>query len=373
MVALMNDENPDLAALHARSAARLGLTGALARAFSRVPRHRFIPDLVWPDLTGAPLSRSEDPVPWARCVYQDQAVTTQVNDGVPGGPGRVNRPTVSSSQPSVMAAMLQAAEVVPGAHVLEVGSGTGFNSALLSELVGAEGSVTTIEVDPGVAERAEACLRGTGHDVRVVSGDGADGYPDGAPYDALLATCPVVRVPTPWLTQVRPGGRIVLPWKPGAFLPGGMLARLVVDGSGAARGRFVGGTAFMLMRAQRPSGGMHGHDAEPDEVRVVGEDPCRIITEGSSGPQMALTVPAWRYAPLPPVDGVERVWVSATDCSAWARLRGDGRVEQGGPRRLWDEFERAHRVWVEQGRPPFTSYGLTITAGGEQRVWLEPE
>ncbi|MFC3999775.1 methyltransferase domain-containing protein [Nocardiopsis sediminis] len=361
------DETTDWTERQARLAASLGTSEQVARAFATVPRHRFIPSRVWTGLVGPPLDRDADPDAWADLVFADDAVTTQVNDGEDG---RANFPTSSSSQPSVMAAMIEAAGVEAGMRVLEIGAGTGYNAAILKELAGVGGRVATVEVDPAVAAGARLSLKNAGYDVAVVDGDGADGHAAAAPFDITLATCAVVRFPASWIAQTRPGGRVVAPWKASAALPGGLLARLVVDDDGSAGGRFAGGASFMMMRSQRWSGPMHGRDDEPEETRTAAGDPSAIVADEASGPVLAMTVPAWRFAPRRWPDGSEGVWVSATDRPAWARLYADGRVEQGGQRRLWDELESAHRAWVGHGRPAFTDYGLTVAPDGTHRVWL---
>ena len=126
----------------------------VAEVFARVPRHPFIPDRIWD--SGEPVDQAADPGRWQRLVAADDAVVTQVDDGVDGGWGI---PSSSSSAPSIMAAMLDALDVRPGQWVLEVGTGTGWNAALLCELVGDADRVTTIEVDPVLAERARVHWR----------------------------------------------------------------------------------------------------------------------------------------------------------------------------------------------------------------------
>lgn len=148
---------------------------------------------------------------WGR----NDAVVTQVDDGAENGPGL---PTSSSSAPSIMAAMLDALDVRPDQWVLEIGTGTGWNAALLCELVGDADRVTTVEVDPVLAERARGALEDAGYRTRVVTGDGAAGFPALAPYDRIIATCTVRDIPRAWLAQTRDGGLIVAPWSP--RLPG---------------------------------------------------------------------------------------------------------------------------------------------------------
>ncbi|MEE2041319.1 methyltransferase domain-containing protein [Nocardiopsis sp. CT-R113] len=365
-----NDGGPPTSEeLRARMVAAMDATGRVAEAFSTVPRHRFLPERIRPLMSQEWVNRADDPDAWAELVHRDEPVVTQTDDGAPGGPGV---PSSSSSMPSVMARMIEAAGIGPGMRVLEVGTGTGYNAALLGELVGSAGRVTTVEVDGALADRARGVLSDAGYTVRVVSGDGADGCPEDAPFDAVIATCAVTRVPAAWLSQNRRGGVVVTPWTPNAALPGGLMARLEV-GRGWAEGLFAGGTSFMLMRSQRWGGGA-GHDprSEPEDVREVADDPRRVVLDERCGPQLAMMVPAWRWGVDWPngTDGDHRVWLSSLDRPAWARLHANGRVEQAGQRRLWDEIETAHAWWSERGSPAITGYGLTVEGDGEHRVWL---
>jgi protein-L-isoaspartate O-methyltransferase len=134
-------------------------------AFLAVPRHAFIPDLVWQEQRRdlVPFHRAEDPDRWLRLAYAPrQIMITQVDDGHPVGPGLIGDCISSSaSQPNVVALMLAALGAQPGMTVCEIGTGTGYNAALLAQRLGAD-HITTIEVDPGVATQARATLARTG-------------------------------------------------------------------------------------------------------------------------------------------------------------------------------------------------------------------
>ena len=142
-----------------------------------MPRHAFIPDTVWvknprhwPTLL--PLHRDDDPARWLALAYGDDAVITQVDDGHPEGPGLAGAmQTSSASAPDIVAVMLAALDVHPGHQVLEIGTGTGYNAALLAQRLGAE-HITSIEVDPDVAVQARTALSETGYgEICVVTGD----------------------------------------------------------------------------------------------------------------------------------------------------------------------------------------------------------
>ena len=159
----------------------------VADAFRAVPRHQFVPD--------APLDQVYDP---------DRAIVTRVDArGVP---------VSSSSAPNIMARMLERLGPEPGDRVLEIGTGTGYNAALLATLVTRAGSVTSIDIDPAVTGAARPRLERAGFGaVRVLDGDGWLGSPQGAPYDRIEATVGLWDVSPHWLEQLRDGGTLVLP------------------------------------------------------------------------------------------------------------------------------------------------------------------
>uniref|UniRef100_UPI003F493476 methyltransferase domain-containing protein n=1 Tax=Amycolatopsis sp. CA-096443 TaxID=3239919 RepID=UPI003F493476 len=188
-----------------------------AAVLEQVPRAGFVPDAIWvddPDGPGfAAVSRRADPGRWSAAVAADAPVITQINRGGPRSAADGDFPSSSCSQPSVVADMLNALDLRPGARVLEIGTGTGWNAALLARRVGPAGRVTTIEVDPGVADGARRALAAAGVAAEIVVGDGVHGWAESAPYDRIVATASVRElVPREWLAQLRPGGRLVAPW-----------------------------------------------------------------------------------------------------------------------------------------------------------------
>ncbi|GAB4001712.1 hypothetical protein GCM10029992_37960 [Glycomyces albus] len=179
------DDRADLAALREAMFAQLRELGVLrseriADAFRVVPRHRFAP--------GAPLAE----------VYaaRDAVVTKRDEHGV----------AISSvSAPEIQAFMLEQAAVEEGMRVLEIGSG-GFNAALIAELVGPEGQVTTVDIDSDVTTRAAELLGATGYDrVEVVCADASAALPGDGQWDRIIVTVGAWDVPPAWTDRLAPG------------------------------------------------------------------------------------------------------------------------------------------------------------------------
>jgi protein-L-isoaspartate(D-aspartate) O-methyltransferase len=117
----------------------------------------------------------------------------------------------SLSAAHIQAVMLEQAAIEPGTRVLEVGSG-GYNAALIAELVGGDGSVTTVDIDADIVARARRCLQAAGYDqVQVLQADAEHGVPGHASYDRIIVTVGAWDIPPAWLDQLNERGRIVVP------------------------------------------------------------------------------------------------------------------------------------------------------------------
>src|SRR5437016_377090 len=108
--------------------------------------------------------------------------------------------------------MLDSLDVQSGHSALEIGTGTGWNAALLSQRVGDTGRVVSVEVDSEVAQCARRALKAAGYTPLVVTADGTQGYAPAAPYDRVINTASVHTIPRAWIDQTKPGGVIVTPW-----------------------------------------------------------------------------------------------------------------------------------------------------------------
>lgn len=361
------------------------LTSQWREAFLSVPRHEFIPDTVWmqtPSGADAPMHRGDDPRAWLELCYRNEYIVTQVNDGNPARPGSTSSlPTSSASMPTMVAIMLAALEAEPGHRVLEIGTGTGYNAALLAHRLGAA-NVTTVEIDAALAARAQLALKRTGFgDVTVIAADGELGYPSGAPYDRVISTADASPIPYAWIEQTRPSGRIVTPWST-EYHHSGLLA-LTVHEDGTATGRLIGQASFMQLRSQRLPRISVRRYVRPDDTPVVSRTelhPYRVDGDFDAATAIGLRVPRCRTLYLSPDDNDEtgELWLIDTETRSWAALyhypqRDDDpppyEIRQHGSRRLWDEVEAAYHWWVDHDSPPADRWRFTITPD-QQRVEL---
>ncbi len=150
---------------------------AVLRAMEKVPRHLFVDKSQWD------------------YAYEDYPL--------PIGEGQ------TISQPYIVALMTQSLHLTKQDKVLEIGTGSGYQAAILAEIVS---QVYSVEIIDKLAKRAEALLQMLGYkNIKIKTGDGYQGWKDYAPYDAVIVTCAVNHVPSPLIQQLKEGGRIILP------------------------------------------------------------------------------------------------------------------------------------------------------------------
>ncbi len=161
-------------------------TDAIVEAFRSVERHLFVPDVEVAD------------------AYADDTVSVKTND---------HGEMISAiSQPTIVATQLEQLDARPGQTILEAGAATGYNAALVGQLVQPSGRVWTIDVDQDLVDGARAHLAAAGvSNVTVVLGDGATGLPEHAPFDRIIFTVGAGDIPAAILNQLAPDGRLVIP------------------------------------------------------------------------------------------------------------------------------------------------------------------
>lgn len=161
---------------------------AVEQAFRAVPRHFFLPRRNWGE------------------VYRDEAIPTHFKEGT-------QISISSSSQPTMMAIMLEQLQITPGMRVLEIGTGTGYNAALLAHLIGDPSNVWTVDVTEEFCQEARDHLRAAGVEgIHVVCADGWSGWSEATAYDRVIVTASAHDVAPAWMSQLRDGGLLVVPW-----------------------------------------------------------------------------------------------------------------------------------------------------------------
>jgi protein-L-isoaspartate(D-aspartate) O-methyltransferase len=220
----------------------------VAAALHAVPRHLFLPE-----------QRPE-------AAYRDDAIVTKRDDA--------GQPISSSSQPAIMAIMLDQLDLAPGHRVLEIGAGTGYNAALISHIVGPSGQVTSIDIDPELVATAREHLARAGFgQVTVVCADGAGGDPEHAPYDRIIATVGVSDLAPAWLAQAAPQGRIVVPLDVRGIQVSVAFERAAQDAVGGPwTSRSLAPCGFMRMR---------GSLAGPERVVVLAPGLSLLLPDGT--------------------------------------------------------------------------------------------
>ncbi|MYS87775.1 methyltransferase domain-containing protein [Streptomyces sp. SID5474] len=339
------------------------LSSRIAEAFLNVPRHVFTP-VFYRRESGdrfTPWHADDADHAWWDAVYSGESLITEV-DGVhaehapPEGVSGV--PTSSSTAPDLMADMLDALDPVPGARTLEIGTGSGYNAALLSRLVGAD-NVTTVDHTPHLVDTARERLKTAGFTPDVLLADGTTGWAPSAPYDRLIATASVPRVPPAWIEQCAPSAVLVVPLK--GTLAGGSIAWLKKLPDGTASGRLMHTpAAFMPLLPDtdtdvaegrpRPAHPEAGHAAERTRTsaltpRVLDDWTFSFFAQLHLDPHTTRTfahTEGRHVTTLRTPDG-RAATVTETDSGA--------EVARFGRRDLWAPIERAYHLWLDLNRP----------------------
>jgi protein-L-isoaspartate(D-aspartate) O-methyltransferase len=329
-------------------------------AVERTPRHIFVPDCYRLDpRTGEWNRHTLGGDAELDVVYSDAALFV-LPDGLS-----------SSSMPGLMTRMLEDLDMADDHRVLEIGTGSGYNAALLCHRLG-DHHVFSVDLEPALVDRARQRLAALGHLPVLRAADGAAGMPDHGPFDRIIATCSVPRVPSAWIEQTAPGGRILLDLKIGK--QAGNLVHLRPLGDGAAEGRFDPTYAsFMAIR---------GRQAPPGALPVTDPQTERTSTLHLARPWENTVV--WFLAALtmPTVTGfglraepgsaaLDTVTITTADGSRSEITAGVDGVRSVRERRpIWAHVEHAHAEWIALGRPGWDRIGLTVRAG-RHTVWID--
>jgi protein-L-isoaspartate(D-aspartate) O-methyltransferase len=341
------------------------------RAFEQVPRHVFVPRFWALDDYNSParLVDGSDPAlreEWLDAVYRDQVLITNwvMRDGY-------RMPTSSASLPTLVAHMPRALQVQDGQRVLEIGTGTGFNTGLLCHRLGDQ-RVTSVDIDSELVVGAAERLAQLGYRPLLITGDGAEGFAGGAPYDRILCTCASPGVPVAWIEQLAEGGVLVAP-----LTIGGALAVLTKTGPTQVSGRLDAEQAwFMPLRPDSADPVPEGHlvtlpDLVPRHQRHRGAfdiDPA-VFADPDFRLWLALHLPTNARI----VDQIEFDEVGGLQFTGVIvhtdRHRAEARFPPGehvrvvqDSRRLFDHVATAWREWNGTGAPHDGGSGSPLAA-----------
>jgi protein-L-isoaspartate O-methyltransferase len=303
-------------------------------------------------------------------VYSDKTLVTAY-----AGP----QPLSSSTMPGLMLRMLESLDVRDGHRVLEIGTGTGYNAALLSHRVG-DAHVVSADVETDLVNQARGRLAAIGYRPLLLATDGLLGAPGHGPFDRIISTCAVRRIPPAWIQQTTPGGNILTDLK--ISRSAGSLVRLVTTSDGTAEGRFD--PAFASFMNARPAPGVRDPHFRPTRDRAGART---TVTALNSPTPWTAQIP-WFLACMSLGEHVEygfavadadqpptAAWLATPDGS-WAEIplaadnSGSRDVLDGGPRSLWQIVEKAHEQWHRLGEPRWERFGLSVS-GLQHTVWLD--
>ncbi|MFC5187148.1 methyltransferase domain-containing protein [Actinomadura harenae] len=343
-----------------------------------VPRHVFVPrwwswdrpapgpygSAVW-SLVNGPADRQA----WFTAAYTDRSRVTRVGalhaDDARADEQATGSPTSSATLPGLVVTMFQHARIVDGLDVLDVGTGSGYGTALLAERLG-DARVTSVDVDPYLVAAADERLDRIGHHPTVRTVD-ATGPLDGE-FDRIVATVAVRPIPASWLAALRPGGRLVT-----TIAGTNLLLTADRTPDGGAQGRIEWDRAgFMTTRT--------GLDYPDETVKRI-EEARTAEAEPETSPYPVLNVmEAWEpYSMLGvTLPGLEHDYQQGPDDlgtaimthgdGSWARATGypdqPATVHQGGPRRLWSTLDGLRSRWLRDGSLPVYGARASITPDG---------
>lgn len=325
------------------------LSARVAEAFRQVDRALFVPAYYRHQGAEWILEASD------ALVYEDRALTTQVRNGLASS---------SSSQPSVMALMLEALDVQPGQRVLEIGTGTGYNAALLAHLVGEHGQVVSVELDEDLLLLAKRRLHAAGCAERVtlVHADGRQMVGGDAAFDRIMVTAGFRRLALAWIQQLRPAGVLVGNVR-GKICS--VLLTLQKDEQLQMAGHLLPqGAFFMEIHGADYPGisepdwrhydtlAMRKRTLEPDLLQALEHQAFLFFLEG----QLPGVYAHLRAFGTPEHHEICQVFRSE---ESTAILHRNGTVEARGS--LWDSIERAYECYQQSGAPALTDYRITVT------------
>jgi protein-L-isoaspartate O-methyltransferase len=332
---------------------------AWARAIAETPRHLLVPTAYLQQPDGAWRQLNND----LGVIYSPTTLVTALADG---------QAISSSTKPDLMVRMLETLGVRDGDRVLEIGTGSGYNAALLAHRLGAD-QVYSVDLDAELVDPARERLASFGVHPHLATRNGATGWPEHALYDRIIATCSVPRTPWAWADQLTHDGQLLADLK---LAPGAGNLVLLRGFPGRLESRFTSRwAAFMDLRqpARAPA-------SKPCQPR---ESVSRRWTTNVPADTWNTHREAWMLASLNLPTDLRRGYrfhsethepsastLSGSDGSWCGVDMATRQVQQGGMTPLWEHVERAYARWTGWGAPGWERFGLTVRAE-RQTIWLD--
>lgn len=337
-------------------------TPAWHAAIAQTPRHVLVPTVYEPQQSHGSIANTRlNTAEHLELVYSTSTLVTAVVPNKYGSPV----PVSSSTKPDLMVRMLETLDIGDGQRILEIGTGTGYNAALLTHRLG-DDNVFSVDIDPELVNTARRRLARIGRHPYLAVRDGAAGWPQHAPYHRIICTCAVRRIPAAWYDQLTPGGQLLVDFKP----QGGNLV-LLEKKADRLEGRFTAQyAAFMVMRQH------DNHDDRPSpqwqpelpldrqRTTIMPAEPSGVVrflrsVMSSTRLRHGYTFDEQTRQPtavrLAAADG-SCCEVELTPDSFGTRI-----VREGGPTPLWPEIERAYQQWHDWGEPGWDRVGITVS------------
>jgi protein-L-isoaspartate(D-aspartate) O-methyltransferase len=340
---------------------------AVRRAFATVQRHRLVETFYqWTGGSPAYAAIHNDPdhpnPEHLQLIYSDTALGTRFVDGWPAS---------STSQPSLVAGMLELLGLTPGSRVLEIGAGTGYNAALMAELVGDQRLIVTVDVADDVVTQTRRLLAHAGYPgITVLRRDGVHGAAERAPFDRIVATVGCSDLAPAWAEQLADDGLLLVP----LAHAGGYPLYLLGNEHGRLQGRVAGWAGFMPVRGDLHVDGLWPiwtvhPDPDADEP-IHQRDPWPGFgtigspsSPGCADDEIDLRIQSFCF--YVSLHDRRACWapggVGLSDgLNGWAAAGPDG-VRWWRQAALVDELERLHARWLADGRPALGDYRVAFT------------
>ncbi len=337
----------------------------------KTPRHLLVPAWwAWEGGRWELRQGAADEEAWLKSAYRDRTLVTRVGtfhaDHAKVGDEPRGRPTSSGTLPSLVLQMYRHARIGEKDTVLDVGTGSGYGTALLCHLLGDE-RVTSVDVDDYITAIAARRLGELGLHPHVATVDATGPLP--GTYDRIVAMVSVRPIPASWLAALNPGGRLVT-----TITGTSLIVSAVATDDGGAVGQVERDWA-MFMRTRSGADHPPGLDALLETARTAEGEQVGTARY----PVIDVEEDAWELRSMVEIlapgigydfheEGDTRTLLMVHEDGSWARAVQTGKepgvVHQGGPRRLWDVLDRARDHWLEHGSLPLYGARVRITPDG---------